>query len=190
MPSTNGHDSKRAILYARVSTDEQARSGYSLAQQIEALREYAAREGYEVLEGVEDPGQGGASLAAGRQADYGFRYNAARDGYTVHEEETRVVRHIFRMIAEGSSVNGARTALEAAKVPPRGGYIGSAPLYASAYSTTSTSRTPLRRWLPLSRLRWRHASTRSSPTASGSTTDVTRSARAYSMRNLVASDAT
>jgi DNA invertase Pin-like site-specific DNA recombinase len=30
---------KWAILYARVSTDEQARSGYSLAQQIEALRE-------------------------------------------------------------------------------------------------------------------------------------------------------
>src|SRR5215213_10978142 len=55
MPSANGHGPKRAILYARVSTDEQARSGYSLAQQIEALREYAAREGYEVLEEVEDP---------------------------------------------------------------------------------------------------------------------------------------
>jgi site-specific DNA recombinase len=62
MPSTNGHGPKRAILYARVSTDEQARSGYSLAQQIEALREYAAREGYEVLEEVVDPGQSGASL--------------------------------------------------------------------------------------------------------------------------------
>src|SRR5688572_30972899 len=62
MPSTNGHGPKRAILYARVSTDEQARSGYSLAQQLEALREYAAREGYEVLEEVVDPGQSGASL--------------------------------------------------------------------------------------------------------------------------------
>jgi site-specific DNA recombinase len=62
MPSTNGHGPKRAILYARVSTDEQARSGYSLAQQIEALRAYAAREGYEVLEEVVDPGQSGASL--------------------------------------------------------------------------------------------------------------------------------
>ena len=55
MPSTNGHGPKRAILYARVSTDEQARSGYSLAQQIEALRDYAAREGYEVLEEVRTP---------------------------------------------------------------------------------------------------------------------------------------
>src|ERR671912_2405186 len=62
MPSTNGHGPKRAVLYARVSTDEQARTGYSLAQQIEALREYAGHEGYEVLEEVMDPGQSGASL--------------------------------------------------------------------------------------------------------------------------------
>src|SRR5687767_6468309 len=66
MPSTNGHGLKRAvlwaILYARVSTDEQARCGYSLAQQVEALREYAAREGCDVLEEVQDPGQSGASL--------------------------------------------------------------------------------------------------------------------------------
>ena len=62
MPSTNGHGPKRAILYARVSTDEQARSGFSLAQQLEALRDYARREGYDVLEEVSDPGQSGASL--------------------------------------------------------------------------------------------------------------------------------
>ena len=63
MPNTNGHGAtNRAILYARVSTEEQARSGYSLAQQLEALREYAAREGYEVLEEVTDPGESGAYL--------------------------------------------------------------------------------------------------------------------------------
>ena len=62
MPSSNGYGPKRAILYARVSTDEQARSGYSLAQQLEVLREYATREGYEVLEEATDPGQSGASL--------------------------------------------------------------------------------------------------------------------------------
>ena len=62
MPSTNGHGPKRAILYARVSTDEQARSGFSLAQQHEALRECATREGYDVLEEVSDPGQSGLSL--------------------------------------------------------------------------------------------------------------------------------
>src|ERR687889_717904 len=62
MPSINGHSPKRAILYARVSTQEQAAKGYSLAQQLEALRGYAAREGYEVIEEVEDRGQSGASL--------------------------------------------------------------------------------------------------------------------------------
>ncbi len=62
MTSTNGYGLKTAILYARVSTNEQARSGYSLAQQIEALREYAAREGYDILQEVTDPGQSGASL--------------------------------------------------------------------------------------------------------------------------------
>jgi site-specific DNA recombinase len=53
---------RRAVLYARVSTDEQARSGYSLAQQLEALRAYAAHEDFEVLEEVTDPGHSGASL--------------------------------------------------------------------------------------------------------------------------------
>src|ERR687897_6765 len=62
MPSTNGDGSKRAVLYARVSTDEQARSGSSLAQQLEALRAHCECEGYEVLEEVSDPGQSGASL--------------------------------------------------------------------------------------------------------------------------------
>ena len=66
MQTTNGHGPRRVILwvilYARVSTDEQARSGYSLSQQLEALREYAAREGYEILEEVTDPGQSGATL--------------------------------------------------------------------------------------------------------------------------------
>jgi site-specific DNA recombinase len=63
MPSTNGHGTKRAILYARVSTKKQAEEDhYSLPQQLEALREYAIREGYEVLKEVEDKGYSGATL--------------------------------------------------------------------------------------------------------------------------------
>ena len=219
MPSTNGHGPMRAILYARVSTDEQARSGYSLAQQIEALREYAAREGYEVLEEVQDPGQSGASLerpgmdrvrdlvaaggvsvvlaqdrdrfarepayhyllrrefeehgtkiralndrgdespegeltdgildqlakyerakiversrrgklrkaregkvVAGHTPNYGFRYNASRDGYEVDEEKMAVVRRIFRMVAvEGVSTHGVAKALEREGITNPGG---------------------------------------------------------------------
>jgi site-specific DNA recombinase len=59
---TTESGTRRAILYARVSTDEQARRGYSMAQQLEALREHAVREGYEIVEEVTDPGQSGASL--------------------------------------------------------------------------------------------------------------------------------
>src|SRR5215210_4206373 len=220
MPSSNGHGLKKAVLYARVSTDEQARSGYSLAQQIEALRDYAAREGYEVREEVSDPGQSGASLerpgmdrvrdlvagggvsmvlaqdrdriarepayhyllrrefeehgtkiralndrgddspegeltdgildqlakyerakiversrrgklrkaregkvVAGHTPNYGFRYNAARDGYEVVEEKMAVVRRIFRMVGtEGASMHGVARTLEREGVPnPAGG---------------------------------------------------------------------
>ncbi len=44
MPSANGHGLKQVILYARVSGAEQV-EGYSLDQQIQAGREWAAREG-------------------------------------------------------------------------------------------------------------------------------------------------
>jgi site-specific DNA recombinase len=40
---------KRAILYIRVSTDEQADKGYSLAHQQERLEKYCALQGYEVI---------------------------------------------------------------------------------------------------------------------------------------------
>src|SRR5215207_4436845 len=53
---------KRAVLYARVSTDEQAKSGYSLTAQLEALRSFAEAEGYEVVEEISDPGESGAYL--------------------------------------------------------------------------------------------------------------------------------
>jgi site-specific DNA recombinase len=59
MPSTNGHGPRRAILYARVSTDEQAKKGFSILDQLRALWEYAAREHYDVIEEVEDDGYSG-----------------------------------------------------------------------------------------------------------------------------------
>ncbi len=55
MPSTKGHGPKIVVLYACVSTDEQARSGFSLVQQLQALRAYWERAGYEGLEEVADP---------------------------------------------------------------------------------------------------------------------------------------
>lgn len=43
----NGH--KRAVIYARVSTDEQARSGTSLDKQEEACRKYAESSGFQIV---------------------------------------------------------------------------------------------------------------------------------------------
>ena len=45
---TNGQGPKTAVLYARVSTEEQAKSGYSIPEQLRELRAYAMREGYRV----------------------------------------------------------------------------------------------------------------------------------------------
>jgi site-specific DNA recombinase len=53
---------KRAILYARVSSEEQAKKGYSLSGQIRLLRQHAAEVGYEVLTEAVDDGYEGDSL--------------------------------------------------------------------------------------------------------------------------------
>ncbi|MBA3473842.1 MAG: recombinase family protein [Rubrobacter sp.] len=51
----------RAALYARVSTREQAEHGYSLGQQLGALRDFCEEQGYKVIEEVSDPGYSGSS---------------------------------------------------------------------------------------------------------------------------------
>ena len=50
------------ILDARVSTPGQAENGYSLDQQIESLRQYAAEHELDVLEELRDAGYSGATL--------------------------------------------------------------------------------------------------------------------------------
>jgi site-specific DNA recombinase len=62
MPKQNGHDPKRIILYARVSSDEQAKKGYSLSGQLRLLREHAEDAGHEVLTEAVDDGYEGDSL--------------------------------------------------------------------------------------------------------------------------------
>ncbi|SEA05345.1 recombinase family protein [Selenomonas ruminantium] len=47
---------KRAALYIRVSTDEQARHGYSLDEQRHTLEDYAARNGYTIVDIYADEG--------------------------------------------------------------------------------------------------------------------------------------
>jgi DNA invertase Pin-like site-specific DNA recombinase len=59
--ASEADNAARAVLYARVSTQEQTK-GYSIRQQLEALRDWCAVEGYEVLEECADPGDSGQHL--------------------------------------------------------------------------------------------------------------------------------
>lgn len=52
---------RTAVLYARVSTEEQAKK-YSLPDQIDRLQTYAAAEGFEILAEIEDEGFSGAYM--------------------------------------------------------------------------------------------------------------------------------
>lgn len=200
---------QRVVHYVRVSTRGQVRSGYSLAQQSEALTRYSALTGYEVLEEVTDLAESGASLerpgidrvrelvasggvsavlaqdldrlvrepehyhllrhefaqkgcrleflsplefgddqltryerakivertrrgklrkaregkiVGGTKPNYGFRFNASRDGYEVDEDTMQVVRRIFHMVGiEQRALNAVKRSLEVEKVPTPSG---------------------------------------------------------------------
>ena len=58
--SGNGH--KRAVLYARVSTDDQKDKGYSLPSQFDAMRKYAAHEGFEIVAEYQDDYSGATPI--------------------------------------------------------------------------------------------------------------------------------
>jgi len=61
MKATDSGTPQRVALYFRVSTDEQAKSGYSIPDQRRTLRERASAEGYTVVEEIADEGYSGAS---------------------------------------------------------------------------------------------------------------------------------
>jgi site-specific DNA recombinase len=54
--------SKRAVLYERVSTEEQAKHGYSIGDQLDDLRKHAKGEDYVVVGEFSDPGDSGLFL--------------------------------------------------------------------------------------------------------------------------------
>jgi site-specific DNA recombinase len=59
-------------------------------------------------------------VIANNAPDYGFRYNATRDGYEIDPETMPVVRRIFHMLAEGQSLNGIVQTLNAEGIRPPG----------------------------------------------------------------------
>jgi site-specific DNA recombinase len=54
---------KRAVLYARVSTDDQADRGYSLPSQLDLCRKYAERLGYTVIGALREDCSGATPIA-------------------------------------------------------------------------------------------------------------------------------
>lgn len=52
----------KAIIYTRVSTDEQASEGVSLDAQLERSRAYCVSQDYEIVEEISDPGQSAKTL--------------------------------------------------------------------------------------------------------------------------------
>jgi site-specific DNA recombinase len=68
-------------------------------------------------------------IICGHTPGYGFRYNAARDGYEVDPERMAVVRRIFEMLSGGGeSIYGTARALKRAGVPsPKGNRVWAKP---------------------------------------------------------------
>lgn len=54
---------KKVALYARVSTEEQAKEGFSIPAQLDELRRYAERHEYEIVQEYVDEGVSGKSIA-------------------------------------------------------------------------------------------------------------------------------
>lgn len=58
---------------------------------------------------------------APRKVTYGFKLNAARDGYEVDENEMPIVRRVFRMVAEGAGLHTVKRVLEDEHIPTPSG---------------------------------------------------------------------
>jgi site-specific DNA recombinase len=109
MNSNNGDGSKRAVLYCRVSGEEQRKKGYSLADQLDTLRRWCSENGYEIVDEVEDGGFSGAYLERPG-------LDRVREMVTAGEVEAvvvlfrdRIARGVYaQLLAEEFRNNGAR----------------------------------------------------------------------------------
>jgi len=74
----------KVVIYARVSTDEQASSGLSLKDQIDKLQAYASLYDLEVVEVIEDAGESGKTLRRpGLQRALQLLRSGAADGLLI-----------------------------------------------------------------------------------------------------------
>jgi site-specific DNA recombinase len=96
--SSNGH--KRAVLYARVSTDDQADKGYSLPSQFDAMRKYAERQGFEIVAELSEDYTGFKPIAERPEGKKLAAMLKARDANTVIAYQVdRLSREIVNLLA-------------------------------------------------------------------------------------------
>lgn len=91
----------RAAPYIRVSTDEQAKSGYSVADQLRQLRAHCEAHGYEIVEEIIDDGYSGASMdRPGLAQVYGLAKDRAIDIVLATKRDRLFRKQLFRLQAD------------------------------------------------------------------------------------------
>ena len=91
--------SKIAVGYARVSTDEQAK-GYSLPTQLEAVRQYAARLGYQLVEEFQDDYTGASLDRPGLDRLREYVAHNRVDRLIVYEIDRLARKSVYQMLIE------------------------------------------------------------------------------------------
>jgi len=107
---------ERVIAYARVSTDEQARNGTSLAGQREAIAAECKRRGWKLVNSIEDAGYSGKSLRRpGIQAALRELESGKADGLVVAKLDrlSRSMRDFTALLERARKRGWALTALDA-----------------------------------------------------------------------------
>jgi site-specific DNA recombinase len=92
---------KRAVVYARVSTEDQARYGYSLQSQVEEGRKYAQENGWTVVNTVMDDGVSGAKIERpGLNRIFDMAENGEFDVLVVYEIDRLARKMVYQQLIE------------------------------------------------------------------------------------------
>lgn len=94
----------RAVVYARVSTDEQAEHGHSLPTQLEARRKYAAEHGHVVAAEVTDDFSGARLNRPG--LDRVRAMLKRREAEAAQSPNDRDVVEFAQMVSRASQISG------------------------------------------------------------------------------------
>jgi len=92
---------KRAVVYARVSTDDQAKHGYSLASQLEACCKYVVDRGWKLAAEITDEGVSGATLdRVGLDGIMEMAQAREIDAVVVYDLDRLSRKAVFQMLIE------------------------------------------------------------------------------------------